>query len=293
MTKVLNLILTAAFALFAINFSIGQTTKADPSNLEKNNKDSTNKEGGVAVSPAHIYFNCKPGEKKTTTLKVSNNMKTAKKFELKFTDSDMNEKGKPSASKERANTLSNWITFSPTFFEVLPGTAQIVTVALNVPDVPEAYRAKWGLLYVNQVIERKTIDITPGDNKIGMGVVPSFGFGISIYQNPPNVAVKKVEIQGLANITKAGEDHVVIQLKAKNTGDGISFCTTYAEIVNSKNGKKQKFGKKSFTALPGHERVFNFDLPKDLEKGHYTCIGVLDFGSKEELEAAELEFDVR
>lgn len=289
-SKTLTLLILAGHIAIS---AIAQTTPADPSNLLKNNTDSTNKEGGIAVSPAHVYFNCKPGEKRATTLKVSNNMNKAQKFELKFTDSDMTEKGKSRSSQEKTNSLADWITFSPTFFEVLPGTAQKVTITLNVPDLPEAYRAKWGMLYVNQVIERKTIDITPGDDKIGMGVVPSFGFGISIYQNPPNVAVKKVEIQGLSNITKITDDHVTIELRAKNVGDGISFCTTYLEIVNSKTGKKQKLGKKSFTALPGHNRVFTFNLPKELEKGHYTCVGILDFGSKEELEAAELEFDIR
>ena len=40
------------------------------------------------------------------------------------------------------------------------------------------------------------------------------------------------------------------------------------------------------------KKDFNFDLPADIEKGPYSAMAVLDFGNKEELQTAELEFTV-
>lgn len=272
--------------------SVAQTPPDNPSNQA--NQDSTKTEGGIAVTPSHLYFSTKPGQNKSQTIKVSNNTRKAQKFELKFGDFEMSAAGKSGYSKtgSNPNSFSNWISFSPTFFEVLPGQSQKVTVSLNIPDEPSAYHAKWGILFINQAVERKTIDITPGDNRMAMGVIPSYGFGIYIYQNPPNVAVKKVDIISFSNISKPADSTIVLELKAKNIGDGISHCTSYAEIINTSTGKKQRLGKKMFTVLPDHERKFIFEIPRNIEKGRYTVLGVLDFGSKEELQAAELEFTV-
>lgn len=257
--------------------------------------DSIQKEGGIAVSPTRFFFTAKPGTKQIKTLKISNNSKKAQKFELKFSDYEMNKSGKSGYQKQgtHSNTIGDWIVFSPTFFEVLPGQSQKITATLNVPDAPDAYRAKWGILFINQTKERKSLDVTPSDQTIAMGVIPSMSFGIWVYQNPPNVAVKKVEINNFAEITLPTDSSVRLELKVKNVGDGISFVTSYIETVNTKTGKKERLGKKMLTILPNHDREIIFILPKNLDKGHYTAVGVLDFGSKEEIQAAELEFTVK
>jgi len=57
-----------------------------------------------------------------------------------------------------------------------------------------------------------------------------------------------------------------------------------------KTGAQRKLPVKQFTILPGFTRVFSFPLPEDLPKGKYSSVGVMDFGNKEHVEAAELEF---
>ncbi len=49
---------------------------------------------------------------------------------------------------------------------------------------------------------------------------------------------------------------------------------------------------KKFTIVPGLKRAFNFQLPEELSSGQYSAVSVLDFGSDEELEAAEIEFNL-
>ena len=55
---------------------------------------------------------------------------------------------------------------------------------------------------------------------------------------------------------------------------------------------QSKLPEKRFTILPQFYRDFYFDLPANLAKGKYSAVGVLDFGSKEEIVVAEVEFTI-
>ena len=79
---------------------------------------------------------------------------------------------------------------------------------------------------------------------------------------------------------------------AKNVGTGLGFCKLYVEINNLNTGYKEKMFIKQFTIFPGKERILDYQLPGAIEKGSYIATAVLDFGSSEEIEAAELEFKV-
>ena len=261
--------------------------------------DTAQHAGGISVAPTKLYFTVKPGQSKTTYITVYNSYVKSYKMEVKFADFEMNKSGKAAYQKENThdNTLSKWISFSPTFFEVKPGQKQKIAVTLTIPDSPEAYRAKWGTVFINQAMERQTIDAEAGDKTIAMGVIPTFSFGIFVYQNPPNAVINKVDITSfnktiIPKDKPDAKDKTFLTLKTKNVGDGISFSTAYAELTELKTGKKTKIGKKTFTILPDHEREFVFELPPNLDKGDYSVLGVLDFGSKTELEAAEMQLKI-
>ena len=83
-----------------------------------------------------------------------------------------------------------------------------------------------------------------------------------------------------------------VNLSVKNTGDGISYCTSYLELTNLKTGEQKKLQAKKFTILPQYSREFNYELGDDILPGKYSAVGVIDYGNKEELVAAELEFEI-
>jgi hypothetical protein len=113
------------------------------------------------------------------------------------------------------------------------------------------------------------------------------GFGIFVYQNPPNVKNNAVELTGYAiDPTKKK-----ITMKASNKGDGIGFCTYYVELLNMATGETFKIPAYTATLLPGSTREFVIELPA-LSSGSYNALGVLDFGSKEYVETAELDFAI-
>ncbi|MFA6923980.1 MAG: DUF916 domain-containing protein [Bacteroidales bacterium] len=266
-----------------------------PKVQSQDKKDTLYKNMGVAVSPAHLNFSLRPGASKTQQIKITNDTKKKNKFQLNFKDFDMNENGKTifiDAGKGKYS-LSKWVTISQTFVELEPGEEKKIDVTVNIPATDDGYKAAWCILMVNQQEEKKDIDVKGNEKTIAFGVIPLISFGIYIYQNPPNVLVNKVEIQNFKLISSDTSKVKTLNLRAKNTGDGISFSSCYVELTNTNIGKQNKLLVKKFTILPGETRDFTFDLPDNLEKGKYSAIGVLDFGSNEEIETAEIEFEIK
>jgi len=129
------------------------------------------------------------------------------------------------------------------------------------------------------------------NNTIALGIVPTFAFGVFIYQNPPNVTSNGIEI---TNFTFNDSDKSKsILIEAQNKGTGIAYCTSYIDLTNLDTGKQQRLKVKRFTILPDLIRDFVFELPEKMPQGNYLAVGVLDYGSAEEIQAAKLEFTLK
>jgi hypothetical protein len=250
---------------------------------------------GVAVSPAHLNFNLKPGESGKQEIKITNETKMRRTFKVTIKDFDMNNIGKASFMNAgtSAHSISQWMSISPSLIELAPGAIGKVTVTINIPDSDGTNRAAWCIAMIEEVKARQQLEPEGNKQKISLGVIPSFGFGVYIYQNPPDVATNKVEIRNfIYNNLQDSVHKRNLDLTLTNTGDGIAFCTAYVELTNTKTGQQQRLMVKRFTILPGYTRNYIYILPESLAKGHYSAVGVLDYGSKDIVEAAELEFRV-
>ena len=280
---------TACFTLFLI-FTL-KSLSAQPlkSNTQESSKPITG--AGVAVSPSRINMNLRPGKSAVKTITVTNDTKTKNKFKVSVNDFSMNEKGRSTfvPAGEGKYGLSKWMSITPTFFELEPGEAKKIEINIQIPNTDEGQMAAWSAILVEQAEEKRVLDPSKvGEKSIAFGITPTFAFGVWIYQNPPNVSVNKVEINDYKHLVENGKEQLLI--KAKNLGTGISFCTSYVELTNLNTGEQRKLLVKKFTILPGYFRVFKFELPDDLAKGNYTATAVLDYGSSEEIEAAQLDF---
>jgi P pilus assembly chaperone PapD len=252
-------------------------------------------EMGISISPSTLRFNAKPGGSQTKTIRVSNDTKKNINFQVAFQDYGIGADGKQdvSVSNEYKNALSKYVVVTPTFIELKPRESKLISVTVDIPPGDAYAIAMWTTLIVDQVTERPKIEIPNANaNTMAMGVSTSMGFGINLYQNPPNVIINSVEIQSMKYIKASGKTGNSIVMKAKNTGDGIGYCLYYIELTNLLTGKQSKLKVKQFSIFPGYEKEFSFELPNNLEKGKYSALSVLDFGSKEDLRTAELEFIV-
>ncbi len=250
---------------------------------------------GVAVSPSTLRFNLKPGNAQTKTIKVTNDTKLAKKFNVTVQEYMANELGKPISSKIGSSKygLAKWLNITPSYIELKAGEQKIINVQLDLPDSDSAAIAGWAIVAIDEVRDRPPLDQNAGSkNTISLGIVPSIGFGVYVYQNPPNVNNHNVEITGFKYVEKLekGIKKRVIEMVCKNTGNGIGFCSNYLELINLTTGEQSKLPIKQVTILPGFVRNFYFELSSTLKPGKYSAAGVLDFGSKEYVQTAELEF---
>jgi P pilus assembly chaperone PapD len=261
--------------------------------IAQNPSDTMYTDMGVSISPSSMHLSIKPGNSESKEIRVKNDTKKKYQFQVGFNDFEMGTNGKPTMLKpeERKYGLSKWIAVSPSFFELDPGEEIKLKAIITIPDEEDAYVASWTILTIEQLAEKAPLDQTDVPKRISMGIIPTFGFGVYMYQNPPNVKINKLDVTNMAFIEK--ETAKSVKMTVKNSGDGISYCTSYLELTNLKTGEQKKLQVKKFTILPQYTREFSYELGSDILPGKYSAIGVVDYGNKEELVAAELEFEIK
>jgi hypothetical protein len=263
--------------------------------LDGQNKEKQNapKSLGVSVSPSHFHFTQEQGQIKTYDITVKNTTSTAKSFNVNIYDFDMNGKGKSSflSPGEGKYSLSKWMNISPTFIELEPFKTKKVKVTVSVPSDDNGRKAAWSILMIEQEAPRNNLVNTKKDgNTVAFGIVPTFAFGIFAYQNPPNVLTNNIEFTEFQFLENDAVNKLLLEVQ--NKGDGIAYCTSYIDLTNLDTGEQQRLRVKNFTIVPDLTRDFIFNLPQTLQKGKYLAVGVLDYESSEEIQAAKLEFEI-
>ena len=262
---------------------------------ETSNNTADNHDGGVAISPSVIRFNAKPGATQVKTFKIINDTKSAKNFQIFNQDFGLDKDGQEMAMKSDYKfALSKYLNISPSYVELKPHESKIISVTASIPSNDFGYIAMWTTIAIDQVFERAKLEVPNANDKtIALGITTGMGFAIMAYQNPPNVNINSVEITKL-NFKKAVPNKTEngLIMKVKNTGDGIGYCLYYIEVTNLTTGQQNKFKVNQFGILPGYEKEFKYDLPKELAKGNYSGLCVLDYGDKEALQTAEIDFKI-
>lgn len=246
---------------------------------------------GASVAPSRLFFSASPGASETQTLRVTNSTSSSQAYTINFADFEPDgNKGKTRMMQHgvSVHSLNNNITATPNFFELDPGETQEVNITISLANVPEANQVKWGSVVVRLARERQ-----PGEDEsqMGFGIMETFQLVVYIFQTPPAVNLKKAEIVGFSSqVNDKGEKGVM--LTVDNTGEAIINCASYVELTSYSSGNVDRIGIKAFTMLPDTEREVFFTLPDTIQSGTYSALGVVDFGSREEVEAAEMELKI-
>jgi P pilus assembly chaperone PapD len=249
----------------------------------------------VSLSPSRVYFKASPGEVKKQVVHVTNNSDKTQSFNVTFGDfSATGIDGKTQMMKagESEHSCSAYMNASPSFFELAPGKGQDVEVIIDLPNLPEANKVKWGTMML-KLTKEKTEANNGGKDGVGMGILETFQFVVHIFQTPPSVTLKQAEIENFKEMSNATDSVRVLALISKNTGDAILDCATYLEFSNLKTGYELRTKPSAFTMLPGGGRQMKFTVPKELPAGSYTVTAVVDIGSKDALQAAEMDIDIK
>lgn len=248
----------------------------------------------VSMSPSRLYYKVDVGAYKTQTVTVTNNSSVRQAFNVSFGDFEpagYQGKSKFMQAGESEHSCSEWLTATPSFFELDPGQSQKVQVLLQVPTSPEANKVKWAAMRVKLTKERKSNDIAD-KNAIGMGVTETFQFVVHIFQTPPTVTTKSADIIDFRESTSAQDTSRVYSMRVKNTGEAILDCASYIELTNLSTGEELRLKPLAYTVLPGSEREVRFNIPRNQPKGRYSLMGVVDYGNRDNVQAAEMEITI-
>jgi hypothetical protein len=288
--KIKNYILGFFLLLVFICFKSAKlTAQPTDSNNVKIMKDTMPK--GVSVSPSSLRFSIKPGSSQSKKITVINDTDVERTFEVKSQNYGAEDINRAAADSKTAEDfkfgLTKWTYITPAVFTLKPKEKMSINVLIDIPMGSENLHAAWSIIVVEEVKQRQPLDINPSGGNVGMGVVPTMGFGIFLYQNPPGLPPTEVALTAY----KMSDDKKSFIINAKNIGEGIGFCTYYFELMNMATGKIEKISPTQATILPGASREFKVVIPP-LPSGSYNAMVVLDFGSKEMVETAELDFAI-
>ena len=249
----------------------------------------------VAISPSRLYYKTAVGEYKVQEVNVTNNSTSLQSFAVTFGDFEPSgSQGKSTLMKsgDSQNSCAQWLSADPAFFQVEPGQSQKIKVLLQVPSSPEANKVKWSAMQIKLAKEKQPAE-TGDNNAIGLGVTESFQFVIHIFQSPPTVTVKNAEIESFKEVTSEKDTARIVMLRVNNSGEAILDCVSYLEFTNLKNGKEERQKPIAYTLLPGSARELKFALSPTLSEGKYSVLGVVDYGSRENVQAAETEIEIK
>jgi P pilus assembly chaperone PapD len=244
----------------------------------------------TSISPSRLYFKAAPGDSKKQKVHVTNNSTTPQSYNITFGDFEapgLDGKTKISTTGPSDHSTSKYMSASPSFFTLEPGKEQDIEVNMDLPNLPEANKVKWGTLMMKIVKERSEVKQGSG-NEVGMGIVETFQFVVHIFQTPPSVTFKRAEIQSL-ELKEDAKSVRRLAIITKNTGEAILDCATYLEFSNLQTGVETRNKPSAFTLLPGAARRVYFPIPDKLPKGKYTVTAIVDFGSKDDVQAAQMD----
>ena len=246
---------------------------------------------GVAVAPSSMRFRTNPGNSDTRILTITNDTYKKYRFKINFSDVDMNRGGKIPNDKTTDIGLKNWIVADPNFVEIEPGEKAKINITVNIPNIDAANRAAWCMGIIDEVQENTQIAPNKNSESLTFGVKPSFGFAVYFYQNPPSIGVSELEILDFS--FSYNEKNKYIHLLVENIGKGISRAKAYVELDELNTGFHETLDLQIFNVLPNRQREFTFTLPGKMPKGRYSIMGILDFGSDEEIKAASKEIIIK
>ena len=246
---------------------------------------------GVAVAPSSMRFRTNPGNSDTRILTITNDTYKKYRFKINFSDVDMNRGGKITNDKTTDIGLKNWIVADPNFVEIEPGEKAKINITVNIPNIDAANRAAWCMGIIDEVQENTQIAPNKNSESLTFGVKPSFGFAVYFYQNPPSIGVSELEILDFS--FSYNEKNKYIHLLVENIGKGISRAKAYVELDELNTGFHETLDLQIFNVLPNRQREFTFTLPGKMPKGRYSIMGILDFGSDEEIKAASKEIIIK
>jgi hypothetical protein len=187
----------------------------------------------------------------------------------------------PANSNKRS--ISNWMTISPTFFEIPPNEEQQVSVSIQPPI--DEFGSRWGVVYVRTATEKLTFE---ADKTLSAGMTMSPRIVVEVYQTSHGGGQLSAKIDQLREIESNKPEKRLFTALVTNNSDVIVPSKVYLILSNMQTGKETIYPAITFEAYPKNTHRVTLDLPADLAKGTYALAAILDYGSTSTLEGTQM-----
>lgn len=236
------------------------------------------------VSPLKMFFNAEPGESQTKFAIVKNHSNNVETFILSVNDYSVNSKGqgKYVAAGTLKNSIADWVSIAPSFFELNPNEEKEIAITMQQPV--DEYGSKWGAIMVRTTQEQTSYSV---DKAVTAGMAVSPRIAISIYQTPGTNKAFKATIGNLVEVDSRVDSIVTYNALINNLGDIITECKVFLIATNIETAEEHPFPEQKFTMYPKSSRKVELYLPKSLPKGNYSLTAILDYGNKNNLEGTQ------
>lgn len=243
----------------------------------------------LGAYPTTLDFKLAGGQGESQVVNISNG--SAKKVQFRLYLNDWIRDSIGGHAYYRADTLprscAKWVSLSTNFVELEPGQVKQVTVKLQMPDDPNAVKEmKWAMLFIETVEEANAAK----NSSTQASVRNLLRIGVHIYQTPPTLSNREIKV---LDLKPSAEGANTYNLVCKNTGDIMLECKSYLELSSLADGTKTKLEAVEFPIFPDQRRLVTFELPKNLAKGKYSALAVVDGGEDMSLEAVESQVEVK
>lgn len=237
------------------------------------------------VSPLKLFFNAEPGESQTKFVTVKNHSGKEETFILSISDYSVNNKGQGEYVEAGSlkNSMADWVSIAPSFFPLGPNEEKQIAVTMQQPS--DEYGSKWGIIFVRTAQEQTAYT---ADKSVSAGLAVSARIAINVYQTPGTNKNYKATITNLSEIVSTSDSVRTFNAVINNLGDIITDCKVTLIATDINSAEETVFPPINFTMYPKNSRKIELYLPKTLAKGTYSLAAVLDYGSKTNLEGAQV-----
>ena len=241
------------------------------------------------VAPVQLYFSANPGESQTKTVTIKNHSGQKASYILSAGDftvsSDGNKQFKPANSTK--NSIANWMSISPSFFDLEPNAERQVSVSVQPPNDDDGSR--WGIIYVRTAKEKTAFE---AGEKLSAGVTLSPRIAIQVYQTAKSNKNLKAKIDQLREIPSEDSTERWFSAIVTNLSDIIIHCKVFLIASNMQTAREHQYPPVQFDSYPKNTQKIILKMPKGLPKGTYALAAVLDYGSSVNLEGTQMVIQV-
>ncbi len=243
---------------------------------------------GIAAAPMQLKFDANAGATQTQKVILSNPSKGSVMVAAEFSDWYRDSTGNIiyAPPSYLPASCSGWLKIFPASeFVLQPGELKEVTIMLNMPS--NALKESTNSMLTFTQLNKQQV-MSPQGIAINLAV----RVGVQIYNVPPGVHIKEVDIDQFTDTLFKGGNIAGKQLllRLRNSGELSAEGKASIELTHKETGIKTALPAVSFYTLPGAIRQIRIPLADSLPPGRYSAVALVDYGEDQELRVGELEF---